>query len=68
MPRAETDVLISKDNQWAQIYRCSGQEYWLDAATCDGRQQRGYFASCLSCPVRAGGKDDPRAHAGGDLE
>lgn len=56
--RGETD-LMERGGIMDQIYRCSGQSYWINEETCNARQERG-FRPCSRCSVRCGGIDDPR--------
>jgi hypothetical protein len=41
------------------VFRCRGQSYDIDEATCNGRQARG-DRRCPRCTMRIGGLNDPR--------
>ena len=56
---AETTILTKDNGEWIQMYKCTGQSYYIDEKMCDGRQERGN-RQCARCTLRKGGKNDPR--------
>ncbi len=59
--RGTCDLILTKDKM-RSVYKCPSGTYWLEEEICDARQARGH-TGCSRCPVRKGGKDDPRPNA-----